>query len=169
MNFEQWLADLLGEKTNEVTKLLKDETTLHFLVVWSLFESKCFGGFLRSSHLEDFAKRLVGESFKCETISEAAKHFHARYQDKSLLNTLMQKEKQLAPRMTALLNTAIAKLQPEDVVFLVALVATRFRNNIFHGTKGIPSWPKYKEQIGRCTAVMQSFVTHAESIKPTLK
>lgn len=169
MNFDQWLADLLGLKTTEVTKLLEDETALHFLMAWSLFESKCFGGELKSCCLEDSARRLIKESFNCAPIWEAAKHFHDRYQDEALRKRLMQKEKCCAARMTDVLKTSFDKLQPVDAAFLVALVVTRFRNNIFHGTKGIPSWPKYKDQIALCTGAMQSFVSHQESIKPTLK
>jgi hypothetical protein len=170
MNFEQWLAGLFGQKQSEIEKVLKDETALHFLMAWSLFEAKCFGGFLKSCCLEGFARRMIAESFDHAKISGAAHHFFARYQDASLLTTLLQKDtKALRPRMTAVLATPFDDLQPEDTVFLVAAVATRFRNNIFHGTKGLPSWPKYKEQIAHCTGAMQSFVTHAESVKPTLK
>jgi hypothetical protein len=80
----------------------------------------------------------------------------------------MQKEKKLAPKMKTVLDAPFATLKPEERVFLVVLVVTRFRNNIFHGTKEIPSWPKYKPELAHCTAAMQSLVSHQESITPSL-
>src|SRR5882724_8314364 len=115
---------------------------------------ECFTDYRISGHLEDFAKRLIKESFQCATISGAAKHFHERYKDKKRRKSLMQNEKALLKRTTELLDTPLAKLQPDDIVFLVAAVVYRFRNNIFYGKKGIPFWPEYKPELAHCTEAM---------------
>ncbi len=39
--FGEWLAELLGQDRGEVEKLLKSERAVHFLMAWSLFESRC--------------------------------------------------------------------------------------------------------------------------------
>lgn len=63
---------------------------------------------------------------------------------------------------------AISDMKPEDMVFFVAFVVYRYRNNMFHGNKGIHSWLQYGEQIRLCTEAMQAFVSHAESMSPTI-
>jgi hypothetical protein len=63
MKFEHWLGELLGESEHEVAYLLKDETALRFLIAWSLFEAKCFDGFVKLDGLDAFACRLISESY----------------------------------------------------------------------------------------------------------
>jgi len=41
----------------------------------------------------------------------------------------------------------------EKFEFLIYIVY-RYRNNIFHGNKGVTSWTKYEEQIDKCVQVM---------------
>ena len=167
MNFESWLAKLLGQKKHEVQHLLADQTALHFLIAWSLLESKCFNGYVKVDHLDRFSKRIVEkESFDTATISKAASHFHARYQDKAKYKHLMYKQD--SPKMTSILQQSFSSLQPYEMVFLVALTVYRFRNNIFHGNKGVDSWLNYKQQIDYCIDAMQAFINNAESINPSL-
>lgn len=168
MNFERWLADLFGEAESEINLLLNDRSALHFLIVWSLFESKCFGGYMKIDHLNAFAAQLVKkESFDIKIVSGAAFHFHNRYQSAKRYKNLMHK--QPSSRMIGLLNVPFDSLKPADIVFLASLVIYRFRNNIFHGNKGVNSWLKFKKQINLCTAAMQSFLSHAEAVEPSLK
>jgi hypothetical protein len=167
MKFEHWLGELLGESEHEVTYLLKDETALRFLIAWSLFEAKCFDGFVKLDGLDAFACRLISESYDCATITDAARHFHQRYQDETKFQNLMYR--QHSKRMSSLLQQQLGSLGPHDLVFLVALVTYRYRNNMFHGNKGVRSWLQYKTQIGLCTNVLQSFVSHAEAMRPTLQ
>jgi hypothetical protein len=77
--------------------------------------------------------------------------------------------RQHSKRMSSLLQQQFGSLGPHDLVFLVALVTYRYRNNMFHGNKGVRSWLQYKTQIGLCTNVVQSFVSHAEAMRPTLQ
>jgi hypothetical protein len=168
VNFEGWLASLLGQREQQVQRLLEDQTALHFLIIWSLFESKCFSGFVKADGLEKFSERIIAnESFDATTISAAASHFHRRYQDKQLYKNLMHK--QSSPKMKSVLEQPFDSLQPQDVVFLVALTVYRFRNNIFHRNKGVASWLRFKDQIEYCIQVMKAFVTHAESVTPSLR
>lgn len=72
-------------------------------------------------------------------------------------------------RMDTLIQKQLDSVGPEDKVFIVVLVVYRFRNNMFHGNKGVQSWLQFKEQILLCTEAMQSFVSHVESINPSLQ
>lgn len=168
MNFENWLANLLGQAEPEIKRLLQDEMALHFLIAWSLFESKCFNGYVRIKDLEAFSQRIViKESFKIDSVRKIAEHFHARYQSVDLYKNLMHE--QTSTKMASLLEQPFDSLRPEDVVFTVVLTVYRYRNNIFHGSKGIESWLNFKPQILYCTDAMRVFVSHAESITPSLK
>ena len=42
---------------------------------------------------------------------------------------------------------------------MLLVVVYRFRNNIFHGNKGVDSWLQYRPQIEKCTNVMQHLIT----------
>ncbi len=70
--FEAWLADLLSQDELEVRALLRDPKALHFLITWSLFESKCFGGFLKLEALDSFASRLVAEHYDSRSFVSAS-------------------------------------------------------------------------------------------------
>lgn len=170
--FELWLGELLQQSSYSVRTLLKDPTALQFLIVWSLFEAKCFKG-------EFGAKKLLGTCALIdapfpESVDEllaAARHFHTRYQNESLSAGLAPPDK--VPRdVQANWNTILGKpfenLAIEDIVFLSAFVASRFRNNMFHGVKGIEDWLRYRTEIEHCTFVLQVFVTWAEQSNPTL-
>jgi hypothetical protein len=167
MKFDEWLADLLGQSKDDVRILLKDPTALHFLMAWSLFESKCFAGFVKIGVLEQFADRLVTESYRYGEISTIAASFHGRYQDDEHYRHLMHG--QPSARMEKILASEFDTLEPRDVIFVVLLVTYRFRNNIFHGNKRVRTWLRYKEQIAHCTAAMQSIVSHAEALHPTMR
>ena len=168
MKFEEWLAKLLGHDACEVHHLLKNETAIHFLVAWSLFESKCFKRDVNIDKIKEFSLRIVNnESFDTKEIGEAALHFHERYQDDVYYDNL--RHKQDCSKMKAILKRPFEELAYDEIVYLVAFTAYRYRNNIFHGNKGVHSWLQFTKQIELCTSVLQQFVSHDETLKPTLK
>lgn len=91
--FTRWLATLLGQSEFEVKRLLDDPAALHFLLTWSLFESKCFGGFLKGKDLHPFAERVVRDQFSLTVITPIALHFHQRFQDKKKAANLLHDDK----------------------------------------------------------------------------
>ncbi len=168
MGFEAWLAKLLGHGEREVRRLLADETALHFLMAWSLFEAKLFGGFAKINDIDAFSKRIiVQEQFNVGAIESIAGHFHSRYQNNGLYRHLMHQ--QTSARMERLLKLPFGSLSGDDKVFIAALTAYRYRNNIFHGNKGVDSWLQFRPQIRHCIDVMKAFIDHAEQLVPTLK
>jgi hypothetical protein len=76
---------------------------------------------------------------------------------------------QQSPRMDDLLKRPFNSLSAEEQVFIAVLTTYRYRNNIFHGNKGVDSWLEYKPQIRRCIDAMKAFVDHAESRVPSLR
>ncbi len=170
-SFSKWLAGLLRQSEVEVQRLLRDEAALHFLMTWSLFESKCFAGFLKAKCLNSFADRILKEGLNYQSLEASARHFHQRFQAKRSLANLLHDDKtpaHVATQFKTCLATSFADLTNRDIVFLVTFVIYRYRNNIFHGNKGIASWLKYGEQIRLCINAMQVFISHTESISPTM-
>jgi hypothetical protein len=168
--FTEWLAATLNEREHEVDHLLADKVALHFLIAWSLLESKCFGGFMKPEKLAPFSVRLVREGFSVGVLSTCTSHFHQRYQSPSRLANLLHGHNTPAvfEQFRRCLAASEGSLSSDNQIFLVGFVAYRFRNNMFHGNKGVESWLQFRPQIGLCTTAMQSFITHAETVSPSM-
>ena len=170
-DFEIWLSGLLGQRKDAAKRLLSDRTALHFLIAWSLFESKCAGGRFEMKSLLD--EKFFPAPIAAEQVSlrDLAATFHARYQDANRLSTLAPSE--LTPRdvlgkMQTLLLLPETQLSAIDHCFVCAFVAARIRNNMFHGVKGIDDWLRDKSLIEKGIGVLQLFVSGAERVRPTL-
>ena len=170
-SFSQWLAQILNKSDAEVQMLLRNETALQFLISWSIFESKCFSGYMRINSIEDFAERIISERFLEGNIEAPFFHFHQRYQDdRKLLNLLHGEKTSKAVTQSFKRCLSIPKLEvsPAEKVFFVVCVVYRYRNNMFHGSKGVQSWLSFEDQICLCTSAMQTFLLHAEAISPSM-
>lgn len=160
--FHRWLAHTLGQPIEEVSYLLSQEMAIEFLMSWAIFESRCFSGFMKLEHLDPFADRIVKHEMFCATIlREHFDHFHARYQDQAKRRNLFHQQR--CERFKEIAEAPARTSSAHDIVFFCSAVAYRFRNNMFHGRKGVRSWLYYKEQIERCSIVTQALTSHAES------
>lgn len=158
MTFDQWFADYLQQDQIQVERLLRDKTATRFLIAWSLFESRCFGGFVQVNKLSAFAAHVTGtDAFRHEDFLESGKHFHSRYQDERRYKNLMHN--QGSKELEDILSTPFDEVTDYQLIFMLLFVVYRFRNNIFHGNKGVESWLRYKEQIVFCLSVMQSLIS----------
>lgn len=164
-SFPSWLSSCLGNSEVEIRRLLKDESALYFLIAWSLFESKCFQGFVKAEEIENFAER-VSPTINLRALQESVKHFYERYQNPELLKNLMHNKNN--PRLLELLTKPFNNICNKEIIYFLVFVIYRYRNNIFHGNKGVQSWLNYQEQIKHCTRAMQVMISHAESNKPTM-
>ncbi|WP_404360392.1 hypothetical protein [Methylotuvimicrobium sp. KM1] len=132
-----------------------------FLIAWALFESKCFNGFVKSKRIPNFAKEVVQEkSFSRHDFEAAGQHFHDRYQDCDRLRHLLHDQE--VNGLTDILSRQFEELVDDELVFMLIVVVYRFRNNIFHGNKGVDTWLQYKTQIEMCTSIMQRLITCRE-------
>lgn len=170
--FEDWLGKLLKQSPFEIRRLLEDQRAHNFLITWSIFEAKCFDGFLREDNLETKASLLAADAcFPNAELVEHARCFHERYQSKEKLRNLLHKvssTSSMQTKLNAVLKREFESLGRMDLLFLAMCVTYRFRNNIFHGNKGVESWLKYGDLIWRCTQVMQICVTCQESANPSM-
>jgi hypothetical protein len=156
-NFEKWFASYLGQEESEIRVLLNNEVATRFLIVWSMFESKCFSGFMQVTKINNYAEQVIGRNeFDIKKFSNALEHFHERYQDKKLYKNLMHEQK--SEEMDNILKKDISLLSQKESIFFLLFVVYRYRNNIFHGNKGVDSWLKFEKQITHCVEVMQLFL-----------
>jgi hypothetical protein len=166
MRFEHWLGSLLGQRPSEIERLISDETALQFLIAWSLFESKCFDGDLKTVKLKPYSERLASEQFVNPAVATIAAAFHSRYQDPTRLKNLMHRQTSTA--FERALAAPFETLLPADRLLVVCVVACRYRNNMFHGNKGVSSWLAFRPQIRQCIDALQALVAHEESRRPTM-
>lgn len=150
---------------------MKDKTALHFLVAWSLFEAKCAGGRFGTKKLLDSEMYPAFVSHELHLLAEAAAVFHDRYQDQHRLNSLAPPADRVTnvfSRVESILSITVMDLAERDSHFLCAFVASRVRNNMFHGTKKLEDWLRDKPLIERATQVLMLFVSAAERQHPSL-
>jgi hypothetical protein len=158
--FDTWFADYLGQTPQQVELLLTDKTAVRFLIAWSLMETSCFHGYARGKELEKHCRRIVNcEGFDPSPLTPILEYFHARYQNKKLFANLMHGNTN--PDIKPLRSRDIVSLSNIERVFFLVSVVYRYRNNIFHGSKGVQSWLQFTPQIEQCTLVMQALITHA--------
>lgn len=141
---------------------------MHFLVAWSLFESKCIKANANEKTIQVFATQAaISLQSKHPTLEIIGDHFYIRYQNKKMLSNLLYGRE--GGKLKEILTKPKKLLTDLDIIFLVAFVIFRFRNNIFHGNKGVNSWLQFEEQIKFCTSAMQIFISHEENIQSTIK
>ena len=181
--FAAWLAEVLDQEPCEVEKLLKSDRAVHILMAWSLFESRCSsqvsrdqpnGGLIGAKTLQPLVEWMATDcGFDPARINAAVRYVYDRYQNERRFLHLVHRRRlgdidSGAQRFRALLLVRFEKLTASDQLYLVLFTAYRYRNNIFHGNKGVSSWLQYDEQIEICTTVLQEFLTHIESLQRTL-
>lgn len=170
-SFEHWLGKILGQDERSVRRLMKDPTGLHFLMAWSLFESKCCGGeFDANKHCAGDAMPVT-DLDESKVIAAQAIYFHQRYQSQHLLESLApqgKSSKNVRSAFVQLLGLPREGLSDVQARIVAIFVCSRIRNNMFHGVKGIDDWLRDRDLIERCTTVLQMFVAARERRHPTL-
>ncbi len=150
-----WLSNYLVAQEQEVRKLLDNEIARYFLIVWSIYEAKCFKEGFGKKEIEKFAAQTE-KLIDLNLIDDYAKYFHIRYQDRNKYENLLHKHE--FPRLDKIINSKYDTLNANDKIYLLVVVTNRYRNNIFHGSKGIESWLQFDEQIRKCIEVIQQFI-----------
>lgn len=148
---KRWLAKSLSTSQTNIDNIMREEKATTYLWVWSIFEQRVFNGFVRFPDLQNKAKEISGD-FNSLGIDSIVNKFYSRYQNPKTFNNLKHKEN--AQIIKELLSKDFDILTDEQKMLLVLYVAYRYRNNIFHGNKGVMSWVHYTEQINDCITVM---------------
>lgn len=170
-SFAHWLGQILGQDENSIRRLIKDPTGLHFLMAWSLFESKCCGGeFDANKHCAGAAMPVTNLE-ESKAISEQALYFHQRYRSQHLLESLAplnKSSKNVRGSVVKILQLSPEYVSDDQATIIAVFVCSRVRNNTFHGIKGIDDWLRDRDLIKHCTRVLQIYVAARERQHPTL-
>ena len=154
--FLVWLSGFLNTSEKEAQKLLENELSRYFLIVWSIYEAKCFNGFVQIKKMKQFVDKIE-KSIDPKIINDDAKYFHKRYGDKEKYRHLIYKGDN--SKFREIINKKYSDLTVNEKIYLLAFVTYRYRNNIFHGSKGIESWLRFDEQIKKCIQILQIFIS----------
>ncbi|MFN8489450.1 MAG: hypothetical protein U0350_17845 [Caldilineaceae bacterium] len=157
--FVKWFADYLDEEEKAVRILLQDKSALSFLMTWSIFETICFGNYMKYKDVQEFPKRVIAKAgFARHMFDEAITHFHSRYQDKQLYKNLIFEARNDSEDVKTMLNKNLSQVSDNEGICLLTFVVYRYRNNIFHGNKGVSSWLQFTTEINLCSKSMQNFI-----------
>lgn len=160
-NLKQWLSVFFDIKLEEVESYFSNENVTGFLIIWTIYEQKLFNGFYRVNTLERFCNEYSWE-WEPE-LEDAFKHFYYRYQDSNKFNNLCHTDTALD--IGEILQLKVDEIELKSKLKLILFVVNRFRNNIFHGNKGVNSWIQYTEQIRHCVQVMKVLISQYQSHK----
>lgn len=164
----EWLAQNFEKESdppssNTIEEMLSNQRATVFLLVWPILEQRLFDGFFTKGKIINFVAENKG-LFSQIDADDAAKHFHNRYQDTTMYRRLRYRGKNQQPqienakKVDDILAKPYTSLLPEDKLHLLLYVTYRFRNNIFHGNKGILSWCQYGTEIDYCIRFMTKLV-----------
>ena len=110
----------------------------------------------------DYSKKLVqSPHYDARRLQTIAEKFYNRYKDKRLYENLTHEttHKTKPKEVEEILKRDFGALEEFEVLFFLLYVVYPYRNNIFHGNKGVQSWLKFKPQIEQCIEIMQTLIT----------
>jgi len=151
----EWLANFYETDTNRITDLLECQIATTYLLIWPVMEQKLFSGFMKYNKISETAEKYV-LYYNELGIENDVKYFYERYQNKHRYRNL--KHNSNVPDVDNILNTPYDNLTSKQKLYLLFFVVYRYRNNIFHGSKGIESWTNYSLQIEKCISFMMKIV-----------
>ncbi len=160
METKEWLAKALKIEKEEIKRLFEEETSRNFFLVWTVFERINFDKFVKLEKIKEFSKK----DFEIDNeLEEILKKFHLRYQDEKLRKNLCYKNKCNNKECNIfsecefyiLCNKEYKDIEKDEKIYFLTYIVYRYRNNMFHGNKGLESWLQFEEQIKDCITVMK--------------
>lgn len=155
------LAKHYDTDVENIKKAISNEKATTYLIVWSIFEPSISNGFVKLKDIKEIAQKY-SDSYLSLNIDSITKKFHDRYQDNKKFSNLIHNQSNSS--ITKILSKQYSDLKDSEKMELLLFVVYRYRNNIFHGNKGVLSWQHYTEQIEDCLAFMTKMI---EVIKRT--
>ena len=167
-----WLAENINTYTDpnvkasvaEIQDMLNNQIAVSYLLIWPIFESRHFGGFMKLKKIDiaaDMLKSDYDNALKMN-LDPIAKRFFERYSIYGNKNNPFYKGLQPDPSLRKknqrfeeiCSKRFFINLNSSDKIYLLLYVIYRYRNNIFHGYKNIESWSQFTYQINDCLTSM---------------
>lgn len=170
IEIKKWICNKLKLKSEELNFLYKNNFALNYFFIWTIFERTNFDKFMKIDKIDEFTKNKKDTA---KDLEEIFYYFYSRYKirgnNKSERNKKKKNRRNLCYQVNCstskcenynkctfykILDKDIKKIKPEEKIYLLTYVVYRYRNNMFHGSKGLESWAKYTEQINKCIEIM---------------
>ena len=145
---KKYLASYYETEVSEIDLLLSKEIATSFLLIWPIFEQTLFDGFCTKGDLT----KISTKSTFSKSYNEIFSYFHQRYKDKQKYHNLRHND--TYEFADSILNKEIDVITDKEKMQFITYVVYRYRNNIFHGNKGLNSWLNYNKEIEYCILFM---------------
>lgn len=155
---KNWSLDA-GTDISKIESALRDSKAFEFMILWSVLETKLFNTFCRNkSTLWDYSRK---NPLASEDIDDIIAYFHNRYKIHN--GTKNEDYKHLIHQedptdINCILSKDYSGLDNRERIYLILYTIYRYRNNIFHGNKGVDAWGMYSDQIEKCVDAMIFFI-----------
>lgn len=155
-----WLSKYFDTEQKQIEEMLKNELATSYLLIWPIMEKDLFNGFMTKTEIKDSATKL--EQYYSEIDTEGiAEYFHKRYQNKDYYRNLKHSDNYQF--VDDIINKNFEETSLHERMELLIYVVYRYRNNIFHGNKGIESWTRFRAEINLCIRVMMRILDCSKS------
>lgn len=159
MTNKKWIQEAVERNFQDSGLIYPSETGMEFLMVWSLFESRCFGGDLNREKISTISDDYFDNS---KALNQIFTHFHQRYQDKDKLNTLLNDDS--STWAEDLLRHAENNISNVDKTKFILYVIQRYKEYIYHDNKSTSKWADYNQEITHCITAMKDIFDRQKSI-----
>lgn len=155
LNIKEWLAKQNNCGIGNIEEIYSSEIGIDFLLVWSLYENKCFNFYVNPGKFDDFSN--INENIYGE-LEEEINHFYERYRTKENNFKNLGLKHKVENEIIKILDDFDDETEANKIFFLLHVIY-RFRNNMFHGEKLVYTWfSEYKTQIEHCITAMQKLI-----------
>ena len=146
------LSKILDVREEEINKSISNVDIIHFLLVWSNFETLIFDKYCRQSSIFDLNNSSFNDSLQ-DDLGLYELYFIDRYKKDPIKFVTLGPENRNHSQVRNYIYKSNSCEKCTRLHFLVYIVF-RYRNNIFHGNKGSLEWFLYEEPIQKCTEIM---------------
>lgn len=151
------LADCYETDIANIDKAFKSQTATMYLLIWPTLEKVLFDRYAKYEKIEEVADKY--QEFYAEMeIEQDVRYFYDRYQDKEKYRQLRH-SRYGYEEISDILNKRYELLSLKEKLQLMLFVVYRYRNNIFHGSKGLESWIRYSLEIEKCLLFMAKIIS----------
>lgn len=151
---KSWLSRYFETGSENIEMLFENTLALEFLIIWSIFETKCFNGFCTTGGIKSFVEK---NNLDCSELQKGISHFHERYQEPIRWKNLIHQDRN-AQKINPIKEKMLNLLNDQEKLEFLIYVICRYRNNMFHGNKGVMSWVRYEIEIRFCINSMMEII-----------
>jgi len=163
LEIEQWVKDKLECRPEDMDRLFNSKTARNFLIVWNIYEIELFNKYCTLALLGDVALKL-SRSTRIRDLQGIIEYFHDRYYNDKEKYRHLKNGRKPVEIPDEVVSSPLSRCSIEQKIHFLLFVLFRYRNNMFHGNKGLINWLQFDEQIRSCTKAMCIIVDMYEEI-----